>query len=188
MFRYRVVAAMAAVPVTLALVAVIAITTGSTNAPPDAPYLYWANGKTTIGRARLDGTGVEHSFISGTGRSPCGVALDRKHIYWGEALGGKVGSPDKGGAIGRANRDGSGVNATYMAPDKAGGIATVRVTSGAASGTAQVTVNCAAAPAAPAPAAAPVAAPVAIPLSSQLPTISPPNTGDAGLKALDIAE
>jgi hypothetical protein len=114
MFRYRVVAAMAAVPVTLALVAVIAITTGSTNAPTDAPYLYWANGKTTIGRARLDGTGVEHSFISGTGRSPCGVALDRKHIYWGEALGGKVGSPDKGGAIGRANRDGSGVEANFI--------------------------------------------------------------------------
>jgi hypothetical protein len=85
-----------------------------TNAPTAAPYLYWANGKTTIGRARLDGTGVEHSFVSGTGRGPCGVALDREHIYWGEALGGKVGSPDRGGAIGRANRDGSGVNAEFI--------------------------------------------------------------------------
>jgi virginiamycin B lyase len=114
MFRHRVVAAMAAVPVTLALVAVIAITTGSTNAPTAAPYLYWANSNTTIGRARLDGTGVEQSFVSGTGRGPCGVALDREHIYWGEQLGGKVGGPDKGGAIGRANRDGSGVNATFI--------------------------------------------------------------------------
>jgi hypothetical protein len=86
----------------------------ATSAPAAAPYLYWANGKTTIGRARLDGTGVEQSFVSGTGRRPCEVALDREHIYWGEALGGKVGSPDKGGAIGRANRDGSGVNAEFI--------------------------------------------------------------------------
>jgi Tol biopolymer transport system component len=76
-------------------------------------HLYWAN-HTTLGRARLDGTGVEQSFVSGTGRGPCGIALDREHIYWGEALGGKVGSPDKGGAIGRANRDGSGVNAEFI--------------------------------------------------------------------------
>lgn len=97
------------------LVGVVAVTTDSTNAPAAAPvYLYWANGKTTIGRARLDGTGIEQSFISGTGRGPCGIALDREHIYWGERIGGKVGSPDKGGAIGRANRDGSGVNAEFI--------------------------------------------------------------------------
>jgi hypothetical protein len=87
----------------------------ATTAPAAAPvHLYWANGKTAIGRARLDGTGVEQSFVSGTGRGPCGVALDREHIYWGERLGGKVGSPDRGGAIGRANRDGSGVNAEFI--------------------------------------------------------------------------
>src|SRR6185436_412323 len=94
----------------------------ATSAPAAAPvHLYWANFErggahpagTTIGRARLDGTGVEHSFVSGTGRSPCGVALDRKHIYWAEQQGGKVGSPNQGGAIGRANRDGSGVNTTF---------------------------------------------------------------------------
>jgi hypothetical protein len=95
----------------------------ATSAPAAAPvYLYWANlerggahsAGTTIGRARLDGTGVEHSFISGTGRRPCGVALDGTHIYWAEQQGGKVGSPNKGGAIGRANRDGSGVNAKFI--------------------------------------------------------------------------
>ena len=62
----------------------------ATSAPAAAPvYLYWANSTagrgapwakrpaaTSIGRARLDGTGVEHSFVSGTGRGPCGVALD----------------------------------------------------------------------------------------------------------------
>jgi virginiamycin B lyase len=96
----------------------------ATSAPAAAPvHLYWANNTegwgarpaaTTIGRARLDGTGVEHSFVSGAGRRPCGVALDRKHIYWAELQGGKVGSPDKGGAIGRANRDGSAVNASFI--------------------------------------------------------------------------
>jgi hypothetical protein len=87
----------------------------ATSAPAAAPvHLYWANSNTTIARARLDGTGVEQSFVSGTGRGPCGIALDREHIYWGERLGGKVGSPDKGGAIGRANRDGSGVNAEFI--------------------------------------------------------------------------
>ena len=68
----------------------------------------------TLGRARLDGTGVEHSFVSGAGRRPCGVALARRHIYWAEAQGGQVGGPDEGGAIGRANRDGSAVNATFI--------------------------------------------------------------------------
>jgi hypothetical protein len=105
MFRYRVVAAMAAVPVTLALVAVIAITTASTSVSAAAPvYLYWANSMlgdgrpaaTTIGRARLDGTGVEQSFtgvddqfITGLAiphspvfqtADPCGIAVAGKYI------------------------------------------------------------------------------------------------------------
>jgi hypothetical protein len=54
---------------------------------------------------RLDGTDVVRSFVSGTGRRPCGVALDRKHIYWTEVL---------DGPIGRANRDGSVVNARFI--------------------------------------------------------------------------
>ena len=42
-------------------------------------YIYWGNlgasGKgTTIGRAKLDGTGVNASFIKGAS-SPCGVAV-----------------------------------------------------------------------------------------------------------------
>jgi hypothetical protein len=113
----------AAVLVGVVLAGVVAVTTAWTSARTAAPvHLYWANSTlgnampaaTTLGRAQLDGTAVEQSFVSGTGRRPCGVALDRKHIYWGEELGGKVGSPDRGGAIGRANRDGSGVNATFI--------------------------------------------------------------------------
>jgi hypothetical protein len=111
----------ALVLVSLALVALVAVTTAWRSARAAAPvYLYWANFKrggehpagTTIGRARLDGTGVEHSFISGTGRSPCGVALDRKHIYWAELM---------GGAIGRANRDGSAVSARFIPTPGTGG-------------------------------------------------------------------
>src|SRR5262245_18362816 len=113
----------AVVLVGVVLVGVVAVTTAWTSARTATPvYLYWANdtlgdgrpAATTIGRARLDGTGVEQSFVSGTGRRPCGVALAHEHIYWGEALGGKVGSPDNGGAIGRANRDGSGVDAKFI--------------------------------------------------------------------------
>jgi hypothetical protein len=114
----------AVVLVGVALVALVAVTTASTNTSTAAPvHLYWANNTpawgakpaaTTIGRARLDGTGVEHSFVSGTGRRPCGVALDRKHIYWAELQGGEIGSPDEGGAIGRANRDGTAVNASFI--------------------------------------------------------------------------
>jgi len=74
----------------------VVVATAWTSARTAAPvYLYWANdtlgdgrpASTTIGRARLDGTGVEQSFVSGTGRRPCGIALDRKHIYWGEEIG-----------------------------------------------------------------------------------------------------
>src|SRR5262245_46154491 len=88
----------AVVLVGVVLAGVVAVTTAWTSAHTAAPvYLYWTNSTPgsdakpppmTIGRARLDGTGVEHSLVSGTGRGPCGVALDRKHIYWAERLGG----------------------------------------------------------------------------------------------------
>src|SRR5262245_28334763 len=106
----------------VALAGVVAVTTAWTSARTAAPvHLYWANNTegwgarpaaTTIGRARLDGTGVEHNFVSGAGRRPCGVALDRKYIYWAEL---------QGGAIGRANRDGSSVNASFIPPPRHGG-------------------------------------------------------------------
>ena len=64
---------------TLAVLAVSALTILSASA--DA-YLYWANGgMDTIGRANLDGTGVNQSFITGAG-NPGGVAVDADHVYW----------------------------------------------------------------------------------------------------------
>ena len=44
--------------------------------PRAAAFVYWANnGGGTIGRAGLDGTGVNQSFIAGAS-GPCGVAVD----------------------------------------------------------------------------------------------------------------
>jgi hypothetical protein len=64
----------------------------------DDSYVYWANrGDQTIGRARLDGSEVEQSFIA-VPAPPCGVAVDGSHLFWA--------SPE-GGSIGRAGIDGS---------------------------------------------------------------------------------
>jgi len=69
--------------------------------------IYWGNGS-PIGRANLDGTNAESEFIkyvpfgsSGEAAvSACGgVAVDGSHVYWADPA---------GGAIGRANLDGSG--------------------------------------------------------------------------------
>ena len=50
----------------------------------DAGHVYWANPHAdTIGRANLDGTGVNQSFITGT--APVGVAVDAGHVYWANA-------------------------------------------------------------------------------------------------------
>ena len=61
-------------------------------------HIYWANyDGDTIGRANLDGSGVDQNFISGADE-PCQVAVDASHVYWGN-LGPST--------IGRANLDGT---------------------------------------------------------------------------------
>ena len=71
-------------------------------------YVYWANydpnAETTIGRASLDGTGVNQSFITSTG-GLIEIAVDGQHIYWPNTL---------AGTIGRANLDGTGVNQFFI--------------------------------------------------------------------------
>ena len=77
--------------------------------PPlaSANFVYWTNiGGTTIGRAKINGTGVNNSFISGLD-NPHGVAVDSKFIYWSQ------GSATTG-SIGRANLDGSGANPNFI--------------------------------------------------------------------------
>jgi hypothetical protein len=73
-------------------------------APADA-YVYWGNISTnTIGRANLDGTGVNQSFITGL-RGVRGVAVNSTHIFWAN---------NDFNSIGRANLDGTGANNSFI--------------------------------------------------------------------------
>lgn len=47
----------------------------------DATHVYWGGFGESIGRAELDGSHPEPSFITGVER-PCGVALQGSRIYW----------------------------------------------------------------------------------------------------------
>ena len=68
-------------------------------------YVYWTNwGTDTIGRANLDGTDVNRSFITGAD-DPLGVAVDAGHVYWTNTA---------TGTIGRADLDGTGVNQRFI--------------------------------------------------------------------------
>lgn len=71
----------------------------------DAGHIYWANPATgTIGRASLDGTAPDNSFITGAA-NPCGVAVDAAHVYWANYA---------ANTIGRANLDGSEPTQTFV--------------------------------------------------------------------------
>jgi hypothetical protein len=71
-------------------------------------FVYWSNQPpgTTLGRAKINGTGANNSFIGGINGAR-GVAVDAKFIYWAEGGGGTA-------SIGRANLDGSGVNHQFI--------------------------------------------------------------------------
>jgi hypothetical protein len=72
-------------------------------AAAEANFVYWANdGQTSIGRAKLNGTGVNNNLIPGL-NDPTAVAIDSKFIYWAEA-----------NSIGRANLDGTGANPNFI--------------------------------------------------------------------------
>ena len=86
----------------------------------EANFVYWANQDgTSIGRAKLNGTGVDDNFITGL-TSPRGIATDSKYIYWmqGDAT---------DAMIGRANLNGTGVDPGFIphqpGMDSGGGIA-----------------------------------------------------------------
>jgi virginiamycin B lyase len=71
-------------------------------------YVYWANYNpqhgTTVGRANLDGTGADQTFITAATDS-IGIAVDDNHVYWTNAF---------AGTIGRANLNGTGVNQFFI--------------------------------------------------------------------------
>ena len=67
----------------------------------DRQHVYWSDGG-FIGRANLDGTGVNRQLIHLAAGSQF-VAVDDQHVYW-----------TAGNSIGRANLDGSGVNDHFI--------------------------------------------------------------------------
>jgi hypothetical protein len=87
----------------------------------DDDHIYWTAGccrshppdpvSASIGRANLDGTDVDPSFITGFDRfaGPTGVAVDANHIYWSQ-----FGSQTQTAAIARANLDGTGIDRTFI--------------------------------------------------------------------------
>jgi hypothetical protein len=75
-------------------------------------FVYWVSeGDTTVGRAKINGTGANNGFITGISQ-PHAVAVDSKFVYFARG-----GGPD--GSIGRANLDGSGVDLDFI-PSSAG--------------------------------------------------------------------
>ena len=72
----------------------------------DATHIYWGSAH-GIGRANLDGTSPEPTFIPGVGTVflGFGLAVDSSHIYWGNG---------NTRAIGRANLDGSAPNPDFI--------------------------------------------------------------------------
>jgi hypothetical protein len=75
-------------------------------APRAEAFVYWTNILDgTIGRANLNGTGVDQFFIAGVSE-PSGVAVDAAHVYWANGLDGR---------IGRANLNGTAVDQGFIA-------------------------------------------------------------------------
>jgi len=76
-------------------------------APRAEAFVYWTNPlDRAIGRANLDGTGADISFIADAGAAPVGVAVDSAHVYWANE--GTLLDSVRTGTIGRANLDGTG--------------------------------------------------------------------------------
>jgi hypothetical protein len=67
-----------------------------------ANFVYWANSQgTSIGRAKINGTGLNNNFIPAT--NPFGVAVDSNFVYW-----------EQPNSIGRANLDGSSPTSNFV--------------------------------------------------------------------------
>ena len=89
----------------LVLVVTAAVAGSGCWAAQAGAYVYWADAAGAIGRANLDGSLANKSFISDPSDAPAGVSVDGEHIYW----------TNDGGTIERANLDGSGVNQNFIA-------------------------------------------------------------------------
>ncbi len=82
------------------------IDNAGTGAPGDiavgGDHIYWVTGN-AIGRANLNGLGVDPAFITGL-NSPAGLTANDQYLYWG------------GASIGRARLDGTDVEPNFMTP------------------------------------------------------------------------
>ena len=95
------------------LFAALVATLGVLALPASAgAFVYWSNtDDTRIGRANLDGSGVNQNFITGA-NGACGVAVDVANAYWTNSF---------SRTVGRANLDGSGVNQNFITGALGGG-------------------------------------------------------------------
>jgi hypothetical protein len=70
----------------------------------DSSHIYWVSSFAhLIGRANIDGSGVEKTFIGGLA-DPSDVKVNAQHVYWSDFVGG----------VGRANLDGSNPNPNFI--------------------------------------------------------------------------
>lgn len=75
----------------------------------DESHLYWGNSATSsIGRANLDGSEANSSFVTGLER-PCDVAVSDGHLFWIERS-----SAGRQGGVGKANLDGSSPQRSFI--------------------------------------------------------------------------
>ncbi len=86
----------------LGLFAAILLVLPMALAPRAEAYVYW-NNESGIGRANLDGTAIDESFIVLGHPGAGSVAVDARHIYWIQRDG-----------IGRAKLDGTGVDRRFI--------------------------------------------------------------------------
>src|SRR6476469_845854 len=92
----------------------VVVALGLLTAQAAPALIYWVNSDSTIGRAGLNGSSANQSFIT-TKTNGCGVAVTRSYIYWTTV--GTIGSNGvvPGSAtIGRAKRNGSSVNSPFI--------------------------------------------------------------------------
>ena len=121
-WRRPLTAAATALTLLSGLVFTVAVAAAAQAATTPLGHIYWANASgNTIGRADLDGTDVDQSFISGAS-GPSDVLVDGQYIYWCNAT---VCTEDCACdcSIGRAHLDGTDVNEHFIPADTPYGLA-----------------------------------------------------------------
>jgi len=80
--------------------------------PATQAYIYWTNSKNgSVGRAKIDGTGANESFIhstTGGAVGGAGMTMNKQYLYWTSANGGTATT------ILRAKIDGTNVNKNFI--------------------------------------------------------------------------